>query len=70
MKETTKTQTQATTTRNAQEDINQASKAGILMVTTMAGLIGAWGLACMVGALMTNGIGGVVTGYLSAITGM
>jgi hypothetical protein len=70
MKETTKTQTQATTTHNVTEDINQASKAGILMATTMAGLVGAWGLACLVGALMTNGIGGVVSGYLSAITGM
>ncbi len=70
MKENTKIQTEATTTHNAAEDINQASKAGILMVTAMAGLVGAWGLACMIGAIMTSGIGGVVTGYLSAITGM
>ncbi|MEN8257406.1 MAG: hypothetical protein ABFS09_06040 [Thermodesulfobacteriota bacterium] len=70
MKENTKIQTQATTTHNAAEDVNQASKAGILMVTAMAGLVGAWGLACMAGALMTSGIGGIVTGYLSAITGM
>ncbi len=70
MKATTKIQTQATTTHNAHEDINQASRAGIIMVTTMAGLVGAWGFACMVGALMTGGIGGIVTGYISAITGM
>lgn len=70
MKANTKTKTQATTTHNAAQDITQASKAGIVMATTMAGLVGAWGLACLIGALMTNGIGGVVTGYLSAITGM
>ncbi len=70
MKETTKIQTQATTTHNTNEDITQASKAGIVMATTMAGLVGAWGVACMVGAMMTQGIGGIVTGYISAITGM
>ncbi len=70
MKEISKTQTEATTTHNVTEDITQASKAGILMATTLAGLVGAWGLACMIGALMTGGIGGVVSGYLSAITGM
>jgi uncharacterized membrane protein YeaQ/YmgE (transglycosylase-associated protein family) len=70
MKETTKTRIQATTTHNAVEDINQATKAGIIMATTLAGLIGAWGFACLAGALMTNGIGGVVSGFLSAITGM
>ena len=70
MKETTKVQTEANITHDTEEDINQASKAGMLMVTAMAGLVGAWGLACLVGALMSAGVGGVVTGYLSAITGM
>ena len=70
MKEITRIQTQATTTHNAADDITQASKAGIIMATTLAGFVGAWGLACMVGALMTNGVGGVVTSYFSAITGM
>lgn len=70
MKENSKIQTMTTTTHNAQEDITQASKAGILMATTLGGLVGAWGLACLVGALMSNGIGGVITGYFAAITGM
>ncbi len=59
-------------TRNtvAHDDLNQAGKVGLIAVTTLGGLIGAWGIACMVGAFATSGIGGVISGFLSAITGM
>ena len=70
MKENTKIHTRISTTHNTVEDINKATKAGILMASTMAGLVGAWGLACLIGALMSSGVSGIVTGYISAITGM
>lgn len=35
----------------------------------MAALIGLWGAACLIGGLVTNGVGGMLRGYLTAITG-
>ncbi len=70
MKETARTTGATQTTLDTHADMNQASKLGLGMVVSFAGLVGAWGLACMVGALSTQGIGGVIRGFLSAITGM
>lgn len=70
MKETAKNRQGVQTTRDTHADMDQASKIGLGMVISLAGLVGAWGLACMVGALTTQGIGGVVKGFLTAITGM
>jgi len=36
---------------------------------TMAALVGIWGCACMIGGLMDGGLGGLVKGLVSAITG-
>jgi hypothetical protein len=36
----------------------------------MAALIGIWGLACLVGGLWNNGIGGLLSGFWSAVTGL
>lgn len=57
-------------TRDIQADLNQAGKIGLAMVITFAGLVGTWGLACMIGALSSQGIGQVIHGVLSAINGM
>jgi hypothetical protein len=70
MKETTKITQTAQTTHDSLADMDQASKIGLAMVVSFAGLVGAWGLACMAGALATQGIGGVISGFLTAITGM
>lgn len=61
---------QITRTNVAHDDLNQAGKVGLIAVTTLGGLVGAWGMACMIGALATTGIGGVVTGFITAVTGM
>ena len=61
---------QTTQTTTAHDDINQANKVGLATVTVLGGLVGAWGMACMIGALAQGGIGGIVTGFLSAVTGM
>jgi hypothetical protein len=70
MKETAKTTGTVQTIHDTHADMFQASKIGLAMVISFAGLVGAWGLACMAGALGSQGIGGVVRGFLSAITGM
>lgn len=63
-------QRQTTQTSAAHDDINQAGKAGLIAMTALGGLVGAWGMACMIGALATTGIGGIVSGFLTAVTGM
>ncbi len=70
MKETAKTAQLTKATHDTQADLNKASKIGLGMVLSFAGLIGAWGVACMIAALSSQGIGGVVKGFLTAITGM
>jgi hypothetical protein len=53
------------------EEMEQGvTQAGMGFMTAMAGLIGAWGLACLVGAVAQAGPLGLVRGWMSAITGM
>jgi hypothetical protein len=35
----------------------------------MAALIGLWGMACLIGGLASNGFGGLLRGFITAITG-
>jgi len=64
MNATTQTQTAAKT------DVGyEASRFGLSVGMGMAALIGLWGTACLIGGLATNGIGGLLRGYLTAITG-
>ena len=63
----TKTQIkQQATTNIAQETSKFALNVGIVM----AALVGLWGVACLIGGLMSGGLGGLINGYVSAITGM
>lgn len=61
---------QTTRTEVAQDDLDQAGKVGLAAVTALGGLVGAWGMACMIGALTTGGVTGIVSGFLTAVTGM
>ncbi len=36
---------------------------------TMAALVGIWACACMISALLNNGVGEVAKGFITAITG-
>ena len=47
----------------------ETSKFTMRVVMTMAGLIGIWAMACLIGGLASGGIGGLIKGYLSAILG-
>ena len=64
MSATTKTQTKATT--DAGYEVSRfAVNAGM----GMAALIGLWGMACLIGGLATNGFGGLLRGFITAVTG-
>ena len=40
---------------------------GVIMV--LAALIGIWGIACLMGGLAQGGVGELLSGYITAITG-
>lgn len=46
------------------------SQAGMGFMMGMAGLIGVWGLACLVSAVAQTGLLEAARGWLSAITGI
>jgi len=47
------------------------AQAGTIIILALAGLIGIWGIACMVGATITGGgPGQLIRGYITAVTGM
>ena len=50
--------------------VDEISIFGIGVLLTMAAMIGLWGAACMIGGLAGNGIGGMLRGLLTAITGV
>ena len=64
------------TTANANEMTEETTgegvaQAGTIIILTLAGLIGIWGIACMFGAAATGGgPGELITGYITAVTGM
>ena len=60
-----------TTTRTeARTDIGyEASRFALNTGMGMAALIGLWGLACLIGGLATSGAGGLLRGFVTAVTG-
>lgn len=47
-----------------------AAEVGVGVITILAALIGIWGIACLIGGIaQSGGIGELVSGYLSAVTG-
>jgi hypothetical protein len=53
------------------EEMEQGiSQAGMGFIMAMAGLIGVWGLACLISAVTQTGLLGAARGWVSAVTGM
>ncbi len=48
---------------------HETSKFTVGIVMAMAGLIGIWAISCLVGGIASAGLGGLVKGFISAITG-
>ena len=47
-----------------------ATEVGVGVITVLAALIGIWGIACLFGGIVeSGGIGELLNGYLSAVTG-
>ena len=49
--------------------VDTLSKATITAMGAVSGLIGLWAVACVVGAIATNGPAALVTGFVSALIG-
>jgi len=64
MSATTKTQTRATTDAGY-----EASRFAVNAFMGTAALIGLWGMACLIGGLATSGFGGLLRGFITAVTG-
>ncbi|GAB4345191.1 MAG: hypothetical protein Kow0089_22150 [Desulfobulbaceae bacterium] len=47
-----------------------AAEVGIGVIAVLAALIGIWGIACLVGGIaQSGGIGELINGYVTAVTG-
>jgi hypothetical protein len=49
--------------------IDTLSRASLISMGAVSGLIGLWAVACMIGAIATNGLGQVAGGFISALIG-
>jgi len=47
----------------------ETSKFALATGFSMAALVGIWACACMISALVNGGLGGVVKGFITAVTG-
>lgn len=62
--------TQIINKNDAKTDVAQeTSKFTVRVVMTMAAVIGAWALACLIGGLASGGFGNLIKGYVSTIIG-
>lgn len=46
-----------------------ATDVGMGVIMAMAALIGIWGIACLFGGIAEMGVGEMLSGYITAITG-
>ena len=49
--------------------IDTLSRASLISMSGVSALIGLWAAACVVGAISTNGLGRVASGFFSALIG-
>jgi len=62
--------TQIINKNETKTDVGQeTSKFTIGVVMILAGLIGIWALACLIGGLASGGVGNLIQGYISTIIG-
>ena len=54
---------------NTNEAVDSISRATITAMGAVSGLIGLWAVACVVGAIASNGAGAVLTGFFAALGG-
>jgi len=57
------------TSVNTKSAVDSLSRASVITMGAVSTLIGLWAAACLVGAVATNGIGGLISGFVSALLG-
>ncbi len=45
------------------------SQVGIGVIAILAAMIGIWGVACLFGGIAQSGVGELINGYITAVTG-
>lgn len=65
-------QSRAETTTSLRTDATtEVSKVSIALVGVFAAIVGLWSLACIVGGIVSSGgVGGLLSGWFKAVTGM
>lgn len=66
---TATTKTRSTGKVNSAGGIDTVSRVSLISMGIASALIGLWAVASMVGAVMSNGVGGVISGFVSALVG-
>jgi hypothetical protein len=64
-----KTKTKTIVRETANDAVDSISKVTITAMASVSGLIGLWAVACVVGAIATNGPAALVSGFVSALIG-
>ena len=54
---------------NTNEAVDSISRVTVTAMGAVSGLIGLWAVACVIGAIATNGPVALVTGFFSALVG-
>ena len=54
---------------NANDAVDSISRVTITAMGAVSGLVGLWAVACVVGAIASNGPAALVTGFVSALVG-
>lgn len=54
---------------NTASGIDTLSRVSLISMGVASALIGLWAVASIVGAVMSNGVGGVVSGFFTALVG-
>jgi len=62
---------QTITTTETKVNVGQETgKYAVKAIGILSALIGAWGMACLIGGFASSGATGLLQGYISALTGM
>ncbi len=48
---------------------DETSKTALIIGIIMAAIVGIWGMACIIGGIVTSGMGNLIKGYIIAIIG-
>ena len=65
----TNIKTNAVAKESSNAAIDSLSRATMMTMAGVSGLVGLWAIACLAGAMITNGPLGLIQGFVSALIG-